>query len=263
MNSAAKLITGGPYREALRDVLSHFRPACAGILARRALLRRIDTKFLVPATAIETLLDQLTDSYGVLRARQEAVARYESLYFDTQELACFHDHRRGRRPRQKIRVRHYPDRQVSFLEVKTKKNDLLTIKHRLERPFGDSSLDRDAHEFLSAHCRLSPGSLRRQAWTNFHRLTLIGLHTNERVTIDLDLQLVRQDIDRTLNKLVIAEVKQSLFCARTPVMRALRGLGLRPASASKYCTAIALASRERIRTNRLLPSLRAVERMAS
>lgn len=252
-----------PYREALDSVLSSFRPACDGILDRRQLLRRTDTKFLVPASSLEDLLSRLTDSYGVLYAGGEALARYESLYFDTETLSCFHDHRRGRRPRQKVRVRHYLDRAVSFLEVKTRKNELLTVKHRLERPYAVNELDRESIEFLREHCRLRPGSLVRQAWTNFHRLTLIGLRTPERVTIDLDLELVRGETEKTLRGVVITEVKQSQFSARTPVMRSLREVGLRPSSASKYCTAIAMTSDGDTRMNRLLPSLRAVERMAA
>lgn len=252
-----------PYRSSLRSVLARFRPAGEKILLRRQLLRRIDTKFLLPVASLETVLDRLTEDYGVLRARGHMLARYESLYFDTDQLSCFHDHRRGRRPRQKVRVRHYPDRELSFLEVKTKKNELLTIKQRLERPFGECGFDREAVAFLEKHCRLRPGSLAPQAWTNFHRLTLIGLNTNERVTLDLDLQLVRGDTQKVLRGVVVAEVKQSPFSARTPVMLAMRSVGLRPASASKYCAAIALTPGGPTRVNRLLPSLRAVERMAA
>lgn len=252
-----------PYRGFLQSVLSSFRPAGESILAQRRLQRRTDTKFLLRASLLETVLSRLTDSYGVLFAGKETLAQYESLYFDTAALTCFHDHRRGRRPRQKIRVRHYMDRDVTFLEVKTRQNELLTIKHRFERSFGDNALDPEAIGFLEQHCRLPAGALVPQAWTNFHRLTLIGLVTNERVTMDVDLQLVRGDNCCELRGVVIAEVKQSPFCARTPVMTVLRDVGLRPASASKYCTAIALTSADVTHINRLLPSLRAVERMAA
>lgn len=256
-------MTNGTRYGGLNHILAAFRPAGECILSRRRLLRRIDTKFLVPASCLESLLERLADDYGVLRAGDRLVARYESLYFDTKALSCFHDHRRGRRPRQKVRVRHYPDREVTFLEVKTKMNELLTLKDRLERRFDENGLDRESIRFLDEHFRLPAGSLVPQAWTNFHRLTLIGLHSCERVTFDMDVELVHGGRDKTLPGVVIAEVKQSPFCARTPIMRALRDAGLRPASTSKYCAAIALTSTGETRINRLLPSLRAVERIAA
>ncbi len=230
------------------------------LLGQRKLLRRVDTKFLVSTGCLDGLLDILCPNYGILYAGKAAVARYETLYFDTGDLRCFHDHRRGRRPRHKIRVRHYVDRLVSFLEVKTKNNQNKTIKHRVQRRFGDNELTDTDRAFVASHCDVPSRQLRAQLWTNFGRITLVGLHTNERITMDVGLTFRRGDQERTIAGAMIVEVKQAPYRARTPVMLALRALGRRPASVSKYCAATGFA-RPDVRANRFLNTLKAVERL--
>jgi hypothetical protein len=68
----------------------------------------------------------------------------------------------------------------------------------------------------------------------------------ERATFDVDLQFKSQSDQHGLPSLVIAEIKQDRFRARSPLMLAFRQHHLRPQSISKYCTAAAL----------LLPMLR-------
>ena len=249
-----------PYRMIAQPLLSRFSDAAPELLARRSLLRRTDSKFLIPQHQLGDLLVQVVDHYGILRAAGEQVADYRTLYFDTPELRCFHDHRRGRRARHKVRIRHYTDRKVSFLEIKTKRSAEITSKKRRPKPHGQTVLDPDDLRFISDHCNVPPGALVPQIGTDFQRLTLVGLNVNERVTLDTELQLRDGDRVIDLRGICILEVKQSPFCMRTPMMRALRSHGLRPVSASKYCTGVVL-NRQTIRFNRLQPALRAIERM--
>src|SRR5262245_34239806 len=102
----------------LAAAFDRFPEAPLELLADRELLRRIDSKYVLPASGLPELAAGLGDGYAVLRVPTGSVAAYRSLYFDTPDLRSFHDHRRGRRIRHKIRVRHYPDREVSFLEIK-------------------------------------------------------------------------------------------------------------------------------------------------
>lgn len=250
----------GPYRVIARPLLSRFSEAAPELLARRGLLRRTDSKFLIPQHELGDLLVKVVDHYGILRAAGEQIADYRTLYFDTPDLRCFHDHRRGRRARHKVRIRHYTDRKVSFLEIKSKRSAEITSKKRRPKPYGQSSLDADDLEFISQHCNVPAGALLPQIGTDFQRLTLVGLDVNERVTLDTELQLRDGEKVVDLRGICILEVKQSPFCVRTPIMRVLRSQGLRPVSASKYCTAVVL-NRQSVRFNRLLPALRAIERM--
>lgn len=228
------------------------------LLERRMLLRRTDTKFLVAASDLPRLLPRLCADYGLLRAGGRAVARYETLYFDSPRLCCFNAHRVGRRPRHKVRIRHYVDRQLSYLEVKTKTNHNRTRKQRLRRAYYHSSLTEVDRGFVGAHSGLDGAEMWAQLWTNFHRLTLVGLASRERVTIDTGLEFRAGSRRESIPNVAIVEVKQERFSACTPVMWALRELGCRPASASKYCTGTALL-RSDVRVNRFMRALSTME----
>jgi hypothetical protein len=247
--------------EPFRGSFARFVAATQELVESRELLRRVDSKFVLPTARLDSLLEALAGNYAVLRVPTGALATYESVYFDTPSLQCFHDHRRGRRPRHKIRIRHYPDRRVSFFEVKTRRNEVVTDKHRLAIPFGHEELAADQLAFLRTHVGGLADLLRPTLAIRYRRLSLISLADNERVTIDLDLGVQGStEIARQLGHLAIVEVKQSRFCVRTPVMRALQRARVRQRALSKYVVALALLRPELAR-NRLLPALRALERM--
>ncbi len=202
----------------------------------------------------------LAQHYVILETAGSSLMTYRSLYFDTPDLRCFEAHRRRRRVRQKVRVRHYPDRALSFLELKTRRSDIVTLKRRLQRPYGDCALGPGDLAFLSDHSSLPVGELIPQVWTNFRRFTLLGLDANERVTVDIDLEVVRTDRRAHLEGAAVLEVKQAQLCRTTPVMAALHAAHARPTSFSKYCTALVL-TREGVRQAGLRPALRAIERV--
>lgn len=235
--------------------LPTFSPASPELLARRTLQRRADSKFVLRTSALAEVFDTLTSDYLVVLAAGQQIATYNTLYFDTADLACYHDHRRGRRLRQKIRIRHYPERQVSFLEIKSKRNSALTVKHRRKRAYEDSELTADDLAFIEPHLRFPAARLRPGVWTNFRRVTLLNANLPERVTIDLQLEFVRGEHRVALDKVAIVEVKQSPFCLRTPVMRALRTHQHRQLSASKYCAGTIFTT-PGLPANRLLPVIR-------
>src|SRR5687768_12241747 len=241
----------------LASPVAGFPVASQELIVDRNLLKRTDTKFVFRVEQFYDLLTKLHGDYAIVRAGSRPVATYKTLYFDTAELQCFHAHRKGRRPRHKVRVRHYPDRRISYFEIKTRKTENFTQKLRIAVPQDTVTLTDSAHALIAAHGAVYRGPLEPQVWTDFHRLTLLGLRTEERVTIDLDLHMGQPGALIALEGIAIAEVKQAAFSAQTPIMRALRDFGLRPTPASKYCTAIAL-TREGVRFNRLKPALRAI-----
>ncbi len=242
-------------------ILERFEEANLELLEKRALLRRVDSKFLLPQSELAPTLSKVVGDYGIVLAGDSRLATYRTIYYDTDEKRCFHDHRRGRRPRQKIRVRHYDERGVSYLEIKTKRSEYISFKKRRPLPYNESNLDAERRAFVSEHSRVDAADLVEAAHTDFRRATLVGFHTNERITLDIDLVVSEPDVDAIeLGGIAILEVKQPRFSIGTPIMTALRDRGHRPASASKYCTATALL-RPDLRTNRLLPALRAIERL--
>ncbi len=216
-----------------------FVPALASDLAGATLQRRFDTKFVAHARCVPKLLGLLKPDYRVLRAGDVALARYKTLYFDGSDFASVMAHHRGRRPRQKVRIRHHMDRQKSFLEVKLKSGADRTEKSRLALSFGDEAIGANELEFLRKHQVVEPSKLVPTLRTDFDRITLIG-GGGERVTLDVGLSLSGERGADVLSELCIVEVKQARLRSRSPVMLALRACGIRRGRISKYCTAASL-----------------------
>ena len=228
----------GQNSDRLALTLGRFRRAEPELVDKRRLLKRTDSKFLMSAMDVGSLLERLAPSYAILCARDTPMSSYRTLYFDTLDYRCFHDHRRGQRQRFKARIRHYDDRVVSFLEVKTKNGTNITSKARMTHAFRDDSLSREDRAFLSEQTPVSGDQLHPVLWTNFSRLTLLSLHGPERVTIDLNLNFVSRARAVAMTDLAIVEVKQASYCSRTPMMRELSRRHIQSTSVSKYCTAI-------------------------
>ncbi len=239
---------------------NRFATASLELSRGRDLLRRVDTKFVADARQVLGLIEPMLPHYEALPVPSGNVAHYRSLYFDTPDRVCFHDHRRGRRIRHKIRIRHYPDRELSFLEVKTKRNELVTDKGRMPLRYGEEQLGPAELAFLRTRMTLPVDALQPIMRIDFQRVSLVGLADNERVTIDLGLMAHELGGARWgFDELVVIEVKQAPYSSRTPVMRAIQDAGLRERSMSKYTVATAMLN-PALPRNRLLADLRAIER---
>ncbi|MEM7609280.1 MAG: polyphosphate polymerase domain-containing protein [Myxococcota bacterium] len=225
--------------------LEDFTDADAVLWTERALQRRIDTKFLVPLPRVPALLENLRDSHALLRTGERPLARYETLYFDSADLRFYREHLRGRRPRHKLRLRAHLDRALSFAEIKTKSAGARVHKKRQVRadvPLIPSEADRRFFERAEIVADTLGPSLR----TTYRRATLVPTAADERVTVDVELAFRANERSVALS-LAVVEVKQPHFAGRSPAMLALRGLGLRPASFSKYCAGIDLLGLSRPR----------------
>lgn len=248
-------------RSAEQDALGQLDVATAALLSERSLLRRVDSKFVVPRSRIFDLLDAFRGDFSVVLSDGSPSASYETLYYDTPELALYHAHRRGRRPRSKVRVRHYAERDVCFLEVKTKDRYDVTDKQRVahdSRQFGLTDSDRGMlATAIGTHEPLVP-----QIWVDFHRVTLVGVASEERVTLDLGLAFAMDDRETAFDDVVIAELKQPRFSLRSPGMHAFRELGVRPFRVSKYCVGVSLLAGIR-QTHRFRPTVRELTRLAA
>jgi hypothetical protein len=239
--------------------LAALREVGPELLAARALLTRVDRKYLLPREALDALLFGLRDDYGVLRAGTRPAARYSTRYFDTSDLRMYDDHRRGRCPRYKVRVRHHIDRTLSFLEVKRKGANQQTTKAILSRPFGAAELDPEGRRFIDEHCPIAADSLVSGVSIDFFRATLVGETVNERVTVDWNFDFYHMNARMRLGHAVIVELKQARYSNHTPAIRALRAINVREQSISKYC--IATATLAAVRRNTFKSALYAVERL--
>ena len=223
---------------AWHELLAHYAVAEPDLARERELDCRADTKFALPLAAAASLLRGLRDHYVVLPAGGRLVAAYRTLYFDTAALDLYHAHRQARRVRHKVRIRHYPDRQLTTLEVKTRRNARHTTKVRRTRAFGDEQLTTADQAFV-AECTGLDQPVLPQVTTDFRRVTLLSTRSNERVTIDVGLAFAAGETSRWESAVAIIEVKQWPFSRRTAAMSVLRRSGA-PIGMSKYCAAIAL-----------------------
>lgn len=231
----------------LRNVLAQFGEASNDLIAARALQRRVDRKYMFPKRLLGTVLEGVAADYRVARAGAALVARYGTIYFDTPDRQLFEDHRRGRRPRYKVRLRHHRDRQLSFVEVKQRGG--CTSKVRLELPFSAATdayasaatwktpLDIEGARFVDQHCPVHAERLIPVIWVTFSRLTLVGDRINERVTFDWNVAYGDGEISDRLPEIVVAEVKQAGPVDTGSAVQILSGLQMRERTLSKYCLA--------------------------
>ncbi len=238
--------------------LGPFSEVTPSLLAERALLQRVDRKYVMRARDVGPVIARLSDVYGVLRAGGALLAKYRTVYFDTEDLRLYDDHRRGRPERHKVRIRHHVDREMSFVEVKRRNAVGRSLKFVLPRPFGITVLDEEARSFVERYCGVSPAELRPRVWVTFRRLTLVGYGLDERMTFDCDFEYGDGRGREGWGNAAIVEVKQGRHSNGSPSVVALRGAGAREQSISKYCVATARLSE--VRGGAFKPAVRALLR---
>jgi hypothetical protein len=217
------------------------------LAADRELLQRLDTKFRIAPGRVPALLEMLQATHGVLGAGDRLVARYATRYFDTPDLRFYRDHLRGRRPRFKVRLRHYLDRHLSFLEIKRKNKDDRTEKERFTRPFGHDVLSAEDMRAIAGCMPGNPGWLSLHALVDCERISLVALQERERITIDLGVCCGAPGGPGVLLPMALVEVKRARIDRRATSFTALRAAGAREMGFSKYVHAMrAIAVRAQV-----------------
>jgi hypothetical protein len=211
------------------------------LTATADLQTRRDRKYLVPPESIDRILADSGCGMRVLTIDDAWIFRYESMYFDTVELASYLGAARGRPQRFKVRTRSYLDAGSCLLEVKTRDPHGLTVKHRnphdIERR-GELTADGLAFVATIPAAAANVAELVPTLTSAYRRSTLLLVETGARVTVDLGLTWRRPDgSSTTIPDLAIIETKTP--GRPCPVDHALWRCGQRPVSFSKYCTGLA------------------------
>lgn len=215
----------------------------ADLMERAALQTRTDRKYVLPVAEVAPFLCQLSPGAQVLEIDGVRSFRYESVYFDTPELASYLLTAYRRRRRFKVRTRTYLDSYECWLEVKTPGSRGSTVKHRLPyqaayqttvvpgRRFVDEVLTREQFP-AGESVPLAPTLLSR-----YRRSTLFLPATASRLTIDTELTW--EDGGRRLHLPDVAVVETKSSAAASEVDRLLWRCGHRPVRISKYATGLA------------------------
>ena len=243
------------------DLLRGFDVATTALIEARSLQQRVDRKYLLAADALAPLLALLRTDYCLLRAGEHGWARYESIYLDTPDRTLYHAHRCDRRPRYKVRIRHHVDRQLSFLEIKSKSKSGRTMKRRLALPHGQNHLGAPERQFIETHAPIDSVLLMPCVSICFLRLTLVGHSLNERLTLDRDVTFVSRPREEHFSRVAIAEIKQAEYSNHLGAISALRTLHAREVAFSKYCVGTILVAP--VAGNVFKSTLKAVERLSA
>ena len=199
--------------------------------------RRRDRKYILTDEAADDFAASLPLTTMVLTIDDMREFGYESMYFDTGDLMCFHMAARGRRRRFKIRTRHYLATDQTWLEVKTKGPRGLTVKDRTQF---DGCLDLTWVQTILAIrgiVQVPVDQLVPTAEVSYTRSTLL-LPDLTRITIDKDLHWHSYETTRSLPGQVIVETKTPGHANLAD--RWLWGHGIRPTRISKYATGMAM-----------------------
>ncbi|HWJ80693.1 MAG TPA: polyphosphate polymerase domain-containing protein [Nocardioides sp.] len=223
----------------------------AAVLQAAELARRVDRKYLVPASDAAELVGALAPSHRVLQIGGRRSTTYRSTYLDTDDLRLCRDHLQGRRLRWKARSRLYVEDRLCRFEVKVKGARGETVKHVIETDpesyGGYGERERGFVEgVVGSSLRTAHADLKPVLEVGYSRATLVDLDGGTRLTVDHGVAgrptgtgpvwrtgTVAFDHDR-----VIVETKGE--SRPGPADRMLAELGHRPLSLSKYATAAAL-----------------------
>lgn len=229
-----------------------FASATLEEIQRRADLQtRVDRKYVVPESLFAELLEAHPD-LGVLEIAGRRRFGYESVYFDTPDLASYLGAARGRRRRFKVRTRTYTDAGDCVFEVKVKGGRGETVKARLPYGLDDAeTITPEAQAFVAGvlHETLPDAeglvrSLVPVLVTTYDRTTFLDAAAGTRLTCDTTLRCATPDDDAwvALDGQVLLESKSP--GAATAIDRWLWARGRRPDQISKYCVGLAAIDAE-------------------
>lgn len=202
-----------------------------------ALQNRIDFKYVMHEDMIENILDEVKNDYKIVTVNDLKLSPYCSEYFDYHNYKTFHDGRLKKPNRNKVRLRHYLNGGVSFIELKQKIKGRRTLKER--KQINLEQKDKEINEFLKLR-NINSTLMAPTISISFNRLTLISKSYEERATIDFNLSFKDESNASDLNRLVIIEIKTPKYNHHSKLIKALQKYGIKQTSISKYCIGMAL-----------------------
>lgn len=227
------------------DALSRFTTISLEELSSQAeLLRRFDTKFIVPLSQLDDIYNALPSSTRILEINGNTEMSYVTNYYDSDDLHTYIDHLKQRRKRFKIRTRYYGETSNGFLEIKIKMPRGQTQKirwalnvHDVQNPLQDPHISMLNDALSSVFYNELTHSYNQTLETTFRRRTLFEPTSQERITIDTHLEATLGNSNVNLGAThAIVEIKSSSRVGHTH--RIFTHMGIRPRSVSKYCVAM-------------------------
>lgn len=214
----------------------------AELMGLADLQTRRDRKYLVPRPVAEEILAAAASpGTRVLLIDDVTAFRYESVYFDTADLASYLGAARRRPRRFKVRTRTYLDSASCVLEVKVRDHRGRTVKHRFPYAVENRRQLTDAARTVVGGIEQAADAaehLDTSLTTSYRRTSLLLPCATTRVTVDVDLEWAHP------GGACAALPGHALIESKSPgppsaIDRALWRAGHRPLTISKYCTGLA------------------------
>lgn len=244
----------------LLKLVSFFDTTTLEEIGRANLLNRVDTKYIVSPSVLVEVLSQHIDDYKVLMINQKVSLAYDTIYFDTDDLAMYKEHHNGKNHRYKVRYRRYEETGDKFIEVKEKVKNR-TVKQRLRIDKFTYPIAKGLECLVSDCTPYDAKDLEPKLTTKFNRITLINKNTCERITIDMDVRFKDENEGSySIGNCAIIEIKRDKEDVYSSFARSLKRQGVLPLSISKYCLGT-IALNTKVKYNRFKPRLRKVERL--
>lgn len=225
------------------------------------LLNRFDSKYLLRASKLNSILNEVHEDYFVLDINGKRIQSYSSVYFDTPENKFYTEHHNGKGSRFKIRKRAYLDSGISFTEIKEKTNKGKTIKKRIRNSsgLGLSRISAVESHFISDVLQIDSAKLFPTSKNGFNRITLVSKNFDERCTIDLNLVFGMNGESTMIRDFALIELKQGKRNLRSKLALSLKNHHVYPTGFSKYCIGRALLE-DGIKKNRFKHKLLVIKR---
>ncbi len=226
---------------------------------RVELMTRTDLKYTFNISRLPELLENISGNYRSLEVAGTRMSTYQTLYYDTPGYDLYTNHQNGQLKRYKIRMRRYVESNVYFFEVKCKNNKGRTIKTRVLKKDLNNEITDSSVQLLSDSANMHPENLEPKLWVNYNRITLVNKKDDERITIDVDMNMKNENGLVDFPGLVIVEVKQERFM-ETAIVKMLRKMHIREGGTSKYCIAVSKLV-PNLKKNNFKPDLRTIQKI--
>jgi hypothetical protein len=244
------------YKEEAEASLARLTSITLEDLGSLSLMNRVEIKYLLNFHKVPGLIDMLADKYQALEINGLRSFPYSSTYMDTDDSLFYNQHVRGQLDRFKIRYRRYESADRSFLEVKRKTNKGRTVKWRIEKMEDDVFFENKAAGFISKYSPVGPDSIKKVLLNRFTRITLAGIESKERITIDFNITFSDCNGNAGLSfpHLAIVELKKESYSDSSYFRNLIKNANVHPSSFSKYCVGSCLLNNT-LKRNALKPKL--------
>jgi hypothetical protein len=235
--------------------LSSLNPIGLDAIGSVRCMNRFDTKYVFSIRKLVDLIDLLYGKYKVIDIDNLRAFPYHTTYMDTLDYLFYNQHVHGELERHKIRYRKYESTGTSFLEIKKKTNKKRTIKCRILNNLS-GSFDDPAVNFIREHLPINSMLVKPVLINRFTRVTLIGLESKERITIDYNISFTEPTNGRETDMpyLTIVELKKEGYSPCSPFNNLIKQLNIYPTGFSKYCLGSAILN-DLLRKNMIKPKL--------